>query len=787
MKTDGWTDERKAAFNAVWLNRGKKFAVRQVKYKRRYWNGSAFVYETNWQTLRMKDFSQIGTLTQQLDTVKKNEFKVSNLTLSLNNRDGRWFPDCTTSVFAADPVATSGYQPYKTLFQILAGYELEDGTEELLTLFTGLLVDYNLSSTSDHIEYIIIGYEEKLMKADAQMVSTAFTDEALTPAPNGTNRDFYTTSLGVGRVSRVRIDGVVKSEGTHYTLSQLNEYGEGAKITFEVAPGASTSLDASGRKWDTLSKIETLIGKLCDQAGIGSGTTERQIDSVLFPNGVNAYQRINDTAGWEAGSMLQNISTAEYPNSINPTWKAGASLGSGVVQSGRVLATMGIVGTPGYGQASVLAAYDTNYYWLIYSAGQGALRFAITNRATPFSVVTDLGAVCPFPGTGEHEYRVQRNAASNEWRVWVDNDLKLTVTSSTGSPTMFVTGGTSYVDGSGNGMSISANSPFCSPNLVGSYNNANAVTVYESEEFDLLAVPTAWGTLDSLETLNGGTVTYATNVRTGSGAWDGWVDISPSKQIQSALKQKLKIRVTIAWGAGSSLPPIVSEVTANFTTTTIFVALANFTAMKVYDAIQKLAKLCNYEWGFEGDGQFFFRSKAASSTPALSIDQKDIQSVSSYKPGWPEVINAGQVSYGDSGQYYKEYNSDSLPETAPTSKDIYGESIQSDNAADFLLAFDADLATGAAQIIHDDNYRARRKIKLICRLIPHLDISDTISATFIQDPLKKDYVFGDPLQKWGVGSIPDSAILLNNKKLKVTSHVQRFADQISELTTEGIL
>ena len=174
-------------------------------------------------------------------------------------------------------------------------------------------------------------------------------------------------------------------------------------------------------------------------------------------------------------------------------------------------------------------------------------------------------------------------------------------------------------------------------------------------------------------------------MRTGSGAWDGWVDISPSKQIQSALKQKLKIRVTITLTATGALSPSVAEVTANFTTTTIFVALANFTAMKVYDAIQKLAKLCNYEWGFEGDGQFFFRSKAASSTPALSIDQKDIQSVSSYKPGWPEVINAGQVSYGDSGQYYKEYNSDSLPETAPTSKDIYGEAIQTDNASDIAV------------------------------------------------------------------------------------------------------
>lgn len=785
MKTDGWTDERKAAFNAVWLNRGKKFAVRQVKYKRRYWNGSAFVYETNWQTLRMKDFSQIGTLTQQLDTVKKNEFKVSNLTLSLNNRDGKWFPDCTNSVFAADAVAAAGYQPYKTLFQVLAGYELEDGTEELLTLFTGLLVDYNLSSTSDHIEYIIIGYEEKLMKADAQMASTAFTDEALTPAPNGTNRDFYTTSLDVGRVSRVRIDGVVKSEGTHYTLSQLNEYGEGAKITFEVAPGASTSLDASGRKWDTLSKIETLIGKLCDQAGIGSGTTERQIDSVLFPNGVNAYQRINDTAGWEAGSVLTNISTTQIANSISSRWIPGAAVWGSRNLAIKTWRSRFSIST-GMAVAFICAddMWSPGQGYGLYFSGGNVYFVRANNVGTILATVATLGA---NPG-GTVEYIIQWDRSTGALKIWMAGTKVVDTTHSPAfSPNYASSLSTDYAVYTGN-FAMEAGSSYASYDACGSLTFDGATTaVYESEEFDLLAVPTAWGTLNSLETLNGGTVTYATNVRTGSGAWDGWVDISPSKQIQSALKQKLKIRVTITLTATGALSPSVAEVTANFTTTTIFVALANFTSMTCYDAIQKLAKLCNYEWGFEGDGQFFFRSKAASSTPALSIDQKDIQNVSSYKPGWPEVINAGQVSYGDSGQYYKEYNSDSLPETAPTSKDIYGESIQSDNAADFLLAFDADLATGAAQIIHDDNYRARRKIKLICRLIPHLDISDTISATFIQDPLKKDYVFGDPLQKWGVGSIPDSAILLNNKKLKVTSLVQRFADQISELTTEEIL
>ena len=786
MKTDGWTDERKAAFNAVWLNRGKKFAVRQVKYKRRYYNGSAFVYEANWQTLRMKDFSQIGTLTQQLDTVKKNEFKVSNLTLSLNNRDGRWFPDCTTSVFAADAVATSGYQPYKTLFQILAGYELEDGTEELLTLFTGLLVDYNLNSSTDHIEYIIIGYEEKLLKADAQMVSTAFTNEALTPAPNGTNRDFYTTSLGVGRVSRVRIDGVVKSEGTHYTLSQLNEYGVGAKITFETAPGAGTSLDSTGRKWDTLSKIETLIGKLCDQAGIGSGTTDRQIDSVLFPNGVNAYQRINDTAGWEAGSVFTNISTTQIANSISSRWIPGAA-----VWRSRNLAIKTWRGriscSTGWAVAFICADdmwSPSRGYGLYFSGGNVYFVRATTVGAIQATIAT-LGA---NPG-GTVEYIIEWDRSTGALKIWMAGTK---VVDTTHAPAF----SPNYANGLGEAQvytgdyALEAASSFCSYDACGALTFDGATTaVYESEEFDLLAVPTAWGTLDSLETLNGGTVAYATNVRTGSGAWDGWVDISPSKQIQSALKQKLKIRVTITLTATGALSPSVAEVTANFTTTTIFVALANFTSMTCYDAIQKLAKLCNYEWGFEGDGQFFFRSKAASSTPALSIDQKDIQSVSSYKPGWPEVINAGQVSYGDSGQYYKEYNSDSLPETAPTSKDIYGEAIQTDNASDFLLAFDADLATGAAQIIHDDNYLPRRKIKLTCRMIPHLDISDTISATFIQDPLRADYVFGDPMQKFGVGPFggETSAIILRNKLLKVTGLVYRFADQISELTTEEIL
>lgn len=777
------------AFKNAWLNRGKKFAVRQIKYKRRYWNGAAFVYEASWQTLKMKDFSQIGTLTQQLDTVKKNEFKVSNITLSLNNRDGRWFPDCTNSVYAADAVATAGYQPYKTLFQVLAGYELADGTEELLTLFTGLLVDYNLSSLSDHIEYTVIGYEEKLLKADAQLVSTAFTNEALTPAPDGVIKDFYTTSLGVGRITSVRADTTVKSEGTHYTISQLNEYGVGAKISFAAAPAGGVALDASGRKWGTLSKIEDLIAGLCEQAGITSG--ERSIDSVLFPNGVNASQKINDTAEWNAGT-LTNITSAVTADAISKKWMAtsGASISTTpAIQTIRLNGTFTSAGGYAYIFVRKNDPYSPNAFYALYLGG-GEIRFG---RVDSFGGVTaNLGTIVAYPGAGDHEYRVERDEATGAWLIYYDNVLKLSVTDNTWTGVPAV--GANYAGGS----SCAASSIYVSPaKCAADAFDGASTAVYESAEFDLGSVPTAWGTLDSIVTLNGGTVSFATNVRTGAGAWDGWVNTGApdglggydgnAGQIHSALKQKLKIQVTITQAASAIVSPYVSEVSANFTTTTIYIALANYTAMTVYAAIQKLAKLCNYEWGFEGDGTFFFRSKAATSTPVIVLDQKDIQSVPSYKPGWPDVVNAGQVYYGDAGQYYKEYNSSSLPETAPTSKDIYGEAIQSDNASDFLLAFDADLATGSVQLIHDDNYRAKPKIKLICRLIPHLEISDTISATFIQDPLKKEYVFGDPLQKFGVGSIPDTSLILNGKILKVLNHSQRFADQVSELTTEAIL
>ena len=86
-------------FLEQWRNPSSKFAIRQIKYKRRYWDTDEFVYETDWQILEMHDFSQINSIAQQLDTIKLNEFKMSNITLELNNNDNQWLPYNAQGIF----------------------------------------------------------------------------------------------------------------------------------------------------------------------------------------------------------------------------------------------------------------------------------------------------------------------------------------------------------------------------------------------------------------------------------------------------------------------------------------------------------------------------------------------------------------------------------------------------------------------------------------------------------------------------------------------------------------
>lgn len=827
------------AFVNAWNNRTEKYVVRELRYKRRYWNGSAFVYEANWKTLTMRDFKSVGSIVQQLDTIKLNEFRTSNLTVTLNNDRNLWSPYNVYGYFGADDIATAGYKAYKTLFQIYSGYELADGTEELVCQFTGYLTDYNINPRDGYIEMTLTGFEEKLRGKDAKTtLSTAFTDEAMVPAAgDGSNKDFYTTSTGVAYLegNGVKLDGVSMQEGVEYTISNTAKPGEGAKISFADAPAPGVVPTASGRKWAGTQKIETLVAALCDTAGITSG--ERIIENVLFPNGINGYKQLDLQAEWEDGSTLQNITTTlgdriaqkwlkidDFADGTMEKWQAVYAYDSGTAASaasGKLVLTATSPGPDGkmiaYGITNLnkhsgtwrwkgslsasapigimvssgfwfMCAGTSNYGGGIFVAGYGLIydhnadTLVFRKQSYGFGIQRTDTAVASGLGTGEHEFHVTRDN-SGEFKIYVDQVLKATTTDNDFYSGFFMCQlWVSYSSGT-----LSLDDLYFSDGLESDTPTADAA-LFTSKEYDILSVPKAWGIIEKSETLNGGTIAYyvASHAASGQAYTDGEFVLA-TPQILAELRQFFKIRVAITPGAGKFFSPWCNKVKANFTTSEIFVALANFLGMTCYAAIQKLGKLCNYEWGFAGDGTFFFRSKSASTTPLLYLTAKDIVSISSVKPGWNEIINVAQVPYD--GNYYREYNSATLPEASPTSQDTFGDRIKSDTASDFLLANDADLASGVAQIIHDDNYLERLRVSMTLRFIPFLYLSDTLQIDYADDPLQKDYIFGDRLQKFGSQAFGEAGneMLFREKLFKVVGIRQREDDEMTDATLEEII
>jgi hypothetical protein len=170
------------------------------------------------------------------------------------------------------------------------------------------------------------------------------------------------------------------------------------------------------------------------------------------------------------------------------------------------------------------------------------------------------------------------------------------------------------------------------------------------------------------------------------------------------------------------------------------------------------------------------------------MTEKDIVRINSIRPGWKDVRNVAQMRYGS--QYYIEANSTTAGESFPTSQDIYGDAILSDDYNEFLLANNADVATGAVQQAQSENALPRLCVQLVRNLMPHVELADICQITFSDDPLKTDNVLGDMLQTFG-GSGPfgeaGSGILLRDKQFKVVGLTHRFADEETDLTLLEVL
>lgn len=762
---------------------GKKYGKNgkvYVQYKRRYWNGSSYVYEDTWTNLTMRQFSVSGQINMKLDTPLLNTIKSSNVALKLKNTDYQWLAEnLTTGIFKPDLVATSGYHPFLTKFRIQFGYMISDGTFELVDLFTGVAIDWIFDTSSAEVEVQVAGNDFLLQAADAQLVSDAFIDEdCIPPTGDGSITAFTTTSLGVSYINQnggVTDDGVGQVQGTSYTLSNINVYNTPATINFVVPPIAGHAIKSSGRSWKVLQRIEDLVGLLCDQANITS--SYRTISPAVFP-ATSQTVTLDSQSDWQAGT-LSNMDSVVEPGSITlgfqlsnlgfetgdyTSWvtnsivpgggTAMASVQNTVKRSGNYASAMEIQAS----SPTQWAGGTQHCRVSLYQVGVGVIN---VSEISPASSWTQISINVPgsIDPTMYHLF-FQLYSLDGSSHELQSTQIYTSQTVSAGSNDRIVTFWYQYKSG----ISVNPSLTLYVDDIEAHGFDSPGTSL--SAEIDLGAAPVAWGAITSSQTLHTGTMLIQTQTATISGGpYDALADLDINNVPTSALKRYLKIKATLTSTIDGA---VIDKIQLPFSSTAVTFAMANFSGMTCFSAIQKLAELCDYEWGFDGDGNLFFRGKDAIGAPIVTIDQsRSISKIVDFRPGYDAVINNGQVISGNSGEYYSEYNSSSLPESSPTSQQTFLTQIRQDSYTQFLLAFDADISAGRAQLIHDNNYRSRRRARIVGKIIPHADVSDAITVTYMERPIDKDSIFGDPLRKWPYAFGIPSNFLLKNVNFKI--------------------
>ncbi len=716
------------AFDLQWQNVGVRKASYRIEYKRRYWSGSAYVWEANWNTLKESDILKAGNISWKLSESQGDSALASNVSIVLHNNREQWNPSNTiTSKWAADSTATLGYEPYLTKWQILYGYLLADGTFERPTLFTGFSELPQFESGSGKATFSITGREIMLETSNAQAIVNTFTNQSTSPATgDGSNLVFTTGNKSVWDISQVRVAGIVKTQGTDYTLSNMGDADKEATITFKTAPASAAAVDWTGQQWKRDQKISTLIGLLCDEAGITS--SERTIEEPIFGS-VDQSFTTDSQSDWDAGSE-SNTETGSKPGFVR--------LGEEIL-GGRFETQADLDDNWVHDSASTIKTdipQEGSGYCSLSGSTSSSIAFEV--RLVP----TGAGATITKTLTKIGNWTLDTITAG------VDGPYKIHFVSIIGGSDSSSIVSNSTISGNGTvvrfyywwGSSLGFGGPATYELAIDNVRAITSTGTHTSQEIDLLATPTEWLPIEVVESLNAGTITIETNVSATSGSgYEGWVAVDGTNTPQSNLRRYFKYRINYTDNSTGDDGPETDKVIINWRSSSLFINQADFSGMDCFRAVSEFAKLADMEFGFNGDGTFFFRNKTDATTADFTLTESNaIARVSSVKPGYDKIKNLIQVRYGS--EYYAEYNSTSAGESSPTSQEKFGDRIKPLSFNTFLFSNSASVSDAIAAKHYDGT--PRRRASILMRMTPQMDLSDTVKASFRQDPKKKKSTFG---------------------------------------------
>ncbi|MBI4395871.1 MAG: hypothetical protein HY548_02165 [Elusimicrobia bacterium] len=190
-----------------------------------------------------------------------------------------------------------------------------------------------------------------------------------------------------------------------------------------------------------------------------------------------------------------------------------------------------------------------------------------------------------------------------------------------------------------------------------------------------------------------------------------------------------KLLMLILLNPAGTTAPLFRESFFVYSTSVVFLSLANVGTRKVLDVIKELAKIADYEIGVNGDGRFFFRNKSSSTAPVAVLDESNIIEVSSLTPGWDRVFNRIEAHFGS---FSVTVNSQTEGDPFPTSNDQFEERALSVGGGSLMFPSDVDLATSMGKRYYRRYKDPKKRGTLIVRYMPELEPGDPVTLQIAQ-------------------------------------------------------
>lgn len=765
--------------------------AKSVLMYRKIWNGAAYVFEGSPIDITAQ-VVDAGRIYWKLDKEGFNQWSLDNTTLTLRNDHQQWKQDNPKGYFP------SPYLMRGSKIKISFGAQLADGTYEKPYIFTGyMLTDPIKSSAGKEAVITLTGPMSVFNKFNAEDICIMITDEVL---GSGSGTTFITDQVGVGPVLYIKrgttaggVAGAVEIKpGIDYTLEDQNTKGVAMTVNLVVALTATESLWIKYRKWYTDKTIEWLM----EQVMILAGISTYAIVPAVFATNIPTTWTQTSQADWNA-STLENIDTITRPGSFrfgvlddfsdgdytaNPAWTLNYESSEGVVS---VDTSRLKFSAPAYGGAVLKLASTRNAGSWEFRAwpnpgtlgNQIKIHFMGNAPAVPYGVPTEGYYVRCYASTYGNQINLYKRdpvsdvalltanvlATSNDvirvnrtsagvFTMYVNEVLVGTVTDNTWSTVDGI-----YVN------TVDSVSTATVKYFTDLYFWAEGTTlgrgVLTSIAHDASASLTSWGQLTATYTrdawfpgdLDIETYTSGTSDFSSDNDPAGWVAISTTGQINSAVKRYIKFRVigtmeTIAYPVS---PATVDNIAIVYFTSSTTISFVNLTGMNCLSVIDSCAQKCNYERGFTANEEFIFRPRATTIPAVMDFSSaSNTVRLTNITDGVDRVYNYVTATTGT----YTNVSS-AEGDTSPNSIDKYEQQIYNVPGDALLPNENVNLAYAMTPTILAYTKLPRRRCQAVTMFIPFLELGDKVTLTFEEPTAFRSWHWGDTNVVYGQGDI----------------------------------